>query len=1448
MPVPNPIIGTLCINNEQLVREGYIYNIITQVFEPPTQRDLDKLKSTPPKGTSYNAVRDDPDDRNKITKVIKRVKLLPADFLKFEINFSKMMTSAIWHPITPGVFYGGFVSMVVTPLFSGLGMGGITEGTTNLTFHVCDSETVFNRRIEITKEILETGIVTFEGEYPISIFGIVKEYISEDIGNMNDPETKATYMEMHPTAIIEQISDNRFDAKFGLDFTQDEIDNIGKYNAGQYAGGAIVKIDGSTNRYGQFGWLGTSYVNIEEVTERGGKDQQNLFEGILYDYRKLWFRGDNPEAWGRRDHPFESDSQNDATNLSILVNKEGLKEKDVIYITFCPVSKRYLRQGVRHRGVVGQGHSFAFNIGWSMEINSYVDVFDYQIKSWIVLKSSVDDIYALNTSDGRSLYSNEFIFDIDEYISVKKLLSSEEYQKLDDEEKEKKQYWDILEGWRISEVVSKEVQRFWAADYRGILLVEKSSTGGAFNAGILFPYKKIRDKEWFDNYLYNLPFIEKHIDENGDIVIDDYEIKIEDAINNGRIDIGTPFVDTDSPFLFDIDSPLFDISEHSNSLLRDLWKTPYYRPFALSLSEVSEYAVDRPDVLDSTILGVGICSLDIILDYLIIRGKLDDIPGVQGIEFIEDYYFLEMDKFVGVFTTIANEINRYLEDMDLSFSDFQASIGRPDPSYFCEDPYPIRESDYFCHIYNPTTISGGYQTDAIDQSNFGWVAAGGKIESYWKLETPWYCGDFNTKTRFRTEYLGGNVANFFSMIFVQTHPVYPHNICSDTDHKINQSFLVFREGNVYSALSYYNFDEEFFGETLKSLQIDIDLKPTIEDSNFKETGFDHDKYKIMGYNGIIGDKPSYNFGSPLTYEISAYCLERLDWFFHDFDFLKEGLNFDDDIPRVYLPEDFDPQFDWRLKEITLTYKYKDEETKLPAKKDNYISLYFEDTNSSLTTTTIPLSFKNAETYTIPCSYYRGFPLQILGDIWEYLDVTSMTGRVAQADVINAFTIDSGQSAVSYDRRGNALVFYADGETNSISVALTPNLGEKWYKYNNTLRLIEGENASLPFVIPQEDRTVVHLFYVLNGAYLMYKEMNVDFFDLANLWTEYVPPSSYDETSNDDMETGYEVSQTSSLYGFTFIGKALLRQTSYFVAGDADSEHFKNEMDTVTKIKERNEKIMKAERQKETQTRGNVIQNIRFDFRGDPEYMDRPFGGNSYAVYIDPSGVKRVFMTDKGRLLIKSSGDFRNWVYDVKDVYIHKNYIEDELNRGKDIEIKNIQLVRSHYSTSTISLLYFNRDMLFIRSFGSSLLLQFNEEEDSFLEQFNITKGTGNKPIFIIGNIPEEMREQRKLELEEIADGERDLNDSELGFIIPYLSSSVDIKKAAASGDYSLIDKFNEDFSLDTETQVCAYATGKELIRIFYQDSLGVLRAVDMNADFPAPEIFLEPIPDSQESD
>ena len=100
----------------------------------------------------------------------------------------------------------------------------VQDYITNMIFQICDGETIFNKKIEITQEILDNRIVIFN-DYPVSIFGIVKEYIDEDIGDMSDASLRNAYLLQHPTAIIEE-KDGEYIAKFGLDFTQDQIDNI----------------------------------------------------------------------------------------------------------------------------------------------------------------------------------------------------------------------------------------------------------------------------------------------------------------------------------------------------------------------------------------------------------------------------------------------------------------------------------------------------------------------------------------------------------------------------------------------------------------------------------------------------------------------------------------------------------------------------------------------------------------------------------------------------------------------------------------------------------------------------------------------------------------------------------------------------------------------------------------------------------------------------------------------------------------------------------------------------------------------------------------------------------------------------------------------------------------------------------------------------------------------
>jgi hypothetical protein len=534
-------IGFLCYDNSELARDGYIESVMA--FEHDADDfNFNKLKINR-KGTTYQLVRDDPSDPTKVTKVIERRKLLPSEKIKIEIEFSKTLKNAVTNPIAPGSIPGS-TGFFVGNMFSAIGFGGITSGYTDFVYDIIDSEMVINERIKITEEILNTGIITFDS-FPVSIFGIVPEYREELLDLVQEEKFK----EEHPYGRIETDLGSAIRiGKVGLDFQifpdtndpqnpNDQLDRIGQHSRGSYQGGPRKRIDGATDKKGQFGEVGVPYLNIvanegdsgepreQEVILLDG--QSNIFIEIIRDFRKLKFRGDNTDASGLRNYPFKNREVDDITDQTIRINTDGLKVDDYIYITYLKATKRRARQAMRHKGIVGQGNRFGVS-GWNLEIGSQMDIFDFQISKWLVPStvpssdSSPDNEFKITFNEYKDWKAKESEFN--EAIDIAP--NSAEADKI---REQKQEYFDArfdeLEAWRMSSTITSRLDVMWGADYRGIVLM-----GDKQPAAVVFPVDRIKDKEWFLDYVKGLDFIEKHIDEaTGDVVYDNLEVKIDDA-------------------------------------------------------------------------------------------------------------------------------------------------------------------------------------------------------------------------------------------------------------------------------------------------------------------------------------------------------------------------------------------------------------------------------------------------------------------------------------------------------------------------------------------------------------------------------------------------------------------------------------------------------------------------------------------------------------------------------------------------------------------------------------------------------------------------------------------------------------------------------------------------------------------------------------------------------
>ena len=134
-------------------------------------------------------------------------------------------------------------------------------------------------------------------------------------------------------------------------------------------------------------------------------------------------------------------------------------------------------------------------------------------------------------------------------------------------------------------------------------------------------------------------------------------------------------------------------------------------------------------------------------------------------------------------------------------------------------------------------------------------------------------------------------------------------------------------------------------------------------------------------------------------------------------------------------------------------------------------------------------------------------------------------------------------------------------------------------------------------------------------------------------------------------------------------------------------------------------------------------------------------------------------------------------------------------------------------------------MLFVRHFNSILLFPYhdsagNKYDEQMVSHLQLDATSSNKPIFLVGNIPDNIK---NIVLRE-KNGRVSEKDSELLIKFPY--------------DRDMIERFDERFAVDADTQVFANYINNGLIRVYYKDSLGNVDALSIDGmERPTPEVL-----------
>lgn len=420
---------------------------------------------------------------------------------------------------------GGGLGAVGFMLSNTLFTGGFINEQSRFIWQVISSQTIYDSPITITKDILNTGIISMPG-YIVGLMGVFAQPL-----NLSDDQKK-------------RIGESYGVSRVPKNGITNSITADGTWDGRSIDGGTI---------YGDE-TLAPIFPSTDTKTSREIFNEKNLVVKILRDDRVISMSTDNRDREGQiYSYTMDIRNQNPIQTKNVKINTSGFKVGDIVYITGCFANSLSFREKIQHKSTLYEPSSIAGLVLTGKESDPTHGTLIENTKVGLQPISSAMEICHYHMAKQKVMVLGPELCTADKLDKNFLDTTIADISSFVRDQAEGK--YETIEGWRLSEYNCQIVPKgLYMGDSKGISIVQINDKREIVASSILINRNNI-NKEWYDAYLK------------------------DNGLESFIIEEGTILQESDTTGV------LFDISE-INNILEDKDKIPYNATLAKAIQSI----------------------------------------------------------------------------------------------------------------------------------------------------------------------------------------------------------------------------------------------------------------------------------------------------------------------------------------------------------------------------------------------------------------------------------------------------------------------------------------------------------------------------------------------------------------------------------------------------------------------------------------------------------------------------------------------------------------------------------------------------------------------------------------------------------------------------------------------------------------------------------------------